>query len=764
MPVSSQDSTTPDVIAMGMDINDVSVNCFLYSDDIRSKMQEDGFGDSHGMIFGFPTKMDTMEKLPDDTLRQILAVLFVLETPNRAKDILSDGSIKLEVNRQGKVVSAWEHEKVDIDNSEMLMEYWSQAVDDRASQDIRFSNEVVKRYGGGIGKKSFKSGEMIVTIHAVRYNDKKTDEPQFFFVSVLWVLCHKNFNFLEKGRSLFGDPNVFRSQSAGIDKTYVNRVVQERMFQVWNDILFKLMNASGSPVLIRMQTGTCTSDTHTCWSMGPDQPGSFLSMTNPLSVYDCIVRMCKGGTNVSVEGMDRDILDQHSITVAHYITRYKAYNRQYAHGKLEQDIAKELTQKASRQRKRKSHNGSEDEDDMNDIENSTEALEASICAELEKRAVKYQVCPNDLVIGIKHDESLVHAVLEGDSTGMYRSTFGPDLTAQMINQIFWPVSFDDSDGLHSSVPNTRIILGIELGTIRHNMLSIIRDADTDVFIRDFGPLPNRARLVIESQYFSSRHIGSSADNIMGAFLRDPKMITESERRSLFKRDYDVLSSYMYDGKFKTSHDRYISMITAPGALNPSQRLEELVVYFEYSVYSLRSSLKSGSFHSQVLQSTELYLANVDGKLSENMHAVVPPYLCNIDSAVGSLEYYFTGFLNIIEDCNNSYWKMMPWNLHLFVYFSLSELLWRMGTFGNWKWIGMTIQMVDGANLLHTMKMNKKRVVNSKKNGSSGTDYTLNTHKADFRLGYRLLIDPEVQALFPDDQHGGVALRKTTPTA
>mmetsp|Transcript_25413 Transcript_25413/g.51788 ORF Transcript_25413/g.51788 Transcript_25413/m.51788 type:complete len:163 (-) Transcript_25413:450-938(-) len=106
-------------------------------------------------------------------------------------------------------------------------------------------------------------------------------------------------------------------------------------------------------------------------------------------------------------------------------------------------------------------------------------------------------------------------------------------------------------------------------------------------------------------------------------------------------------------------------------------------------------------HSKVFESTQVYLQAVDGTagarnvLDEHLAAVVEP-------AGSDVEVVFMAAQEAWEHCSCMFWGLEPQNMPIMGCFMLSELAWRCGTFGNWIWIGMIVQISDAGRLSRTL--------------------------------------------------------------
>eukprot|EP00961_Rhodomonas_salina_P097774 1315567-Rhodomonas_salina.1 len=98
---------------------------------------------------------------------------------------------------------------------------------------------------------------MIITVHRVTFDKDGKEEVRGF--CVLWVVCHRNFDFIGKLFRKYGHP-LWRERTKGGPRVIEDAEIDERMYALWVEILLAEAQKQRLPGLWRSRERRMTND------------------------------------------------------------------------------------------------------------------------------------------------------------------------------------------------------------------------------------------------------------------------------------------------------------------------------------------------------------------------------------------------------------------------------------------------------------------------------------------------------------------------
>lgn len=724
---------------------ELAANCFAITEPNKRLLSKHL---SDGSTFTFVSKMTSTAALPPETLQQILAVCTVLFSEDTTSDIINDSTLqtKIEKNvitsccesvKRGRsgdgtaITTLWEMDNYKI--LEMQKELMHPVHGKRKTQDFIDGTD-------NMSTKPMRNGRLFVTIHEVKYETSQR-KPDSFFAAVLWVVCHRNFDFTGKLSRLFEDPNKWRkphiNNKARNKAQEIDTTIMEETYQLWCNVLEHQGQLMCLGHACRDTVGDKSADAVRNILEIYDAD-SFIVNTCPMMAHVAICNMAPAGSrNICVEGMDAETAaNSWGMCVRQYLERFRAFRIQYRRFKLE-----ELKRQQEKSNKRQA-NADENADD--------EAAD-----NIPEMHFHYDQLN---IVGIKYfgdagKAEFVESCLAGtaDATNEHGRANLPYMPA-------WPVDYDAGNNMIiDDVPRCSIRLAVDLKTLAPVLASIIQTLNTKEFNVRFGDIPQTAREHLESKTFAA--VAGGEDVRLQREENDSIQMTQFDRRNVHDRTINPKKSILENMSYADEMRYFLrASITTE---NAAQNIARFHGYVDRMFYTMENDIICGKAHSKVFESTQSYLKSVDTTAVKAIRGVLHDHLHVVGNFTGSdFEINHCMAQEIFEHCNCMFWGLEPQNMLIMNYFLLSELAWRCGTFGNWMWIGMTVQISDGGGLTKTM-CNGVSATNLKKSGTAGYDLCRNVFNA-IRTMYKFVVPSSVLKQFPEDDHIDKGSARMTP--
>lgn len=724
--------------------SELEANCFLLA-DADSRLVSSEAGD--GATYTFVSRMDNTAALPDLTKRQAFAVQAVLASEDEEGDIINDSSISAHINKK-KIVSCWESVKRGRANDgNAITKLWEMNCDEYAEVERVLMDPVegkrkTQQFVRGtvtVAPRPMQNGRMYVTIHEVRCETEDGD-PHSYFAAVLWVVCHRNFDFPGKLHRLVGDPNRWRKprlDARNHQKQHAtDSSVLEKLFQLWNSVLEQQGRLLCIPHAYRDAAGKKHMDA-TVNILEIYHPESFTVLTCPLMAAFAVRRLAPPGSqNIAIEGMDMGTITRDwGVNMRQYQERARARRIQIRRFHIEE-------------RKRKDAEKNKNQD--------AEAEEEGNADDVPEYHYGYETA-DFRVLGVAYarngDAGVVHSCLDqnADVVDEYGRAILPYLPA-------WPTSFDEStDRITDDIAPSPIRLQLDFKVAQASLASMIEGMRESDFTARFGAIPRAARQVIEKSIFPA------ADDAM-LVEEDPGEdgMDQIQRVTAFDRALNPRENYLQDKTYESEKTKFFLRFVSLG--NAGSNIESLGVYVDRGFYTMQNDIASGKAHSNVVLSTQVYLQAIDDSAVAGIHEIMKEHSAMLVHGHGSdFEVSHAIFEEVFAHFNAILWELNPQNLLLLLYFHLSDLAWHCGTSGNWKWIGMTLQVCDAGGLTTTLCGKGEIGTNIKKSGTSGYDLVRGIFNK-LRTLYKFAVPPAVLEQFQDDGHVDAASARVTPAA
>lgn len=742
---------------------ELAANCYCVRDETKQLISLQKYDD--GSTFTFVAKMTSTAALPPETMKQILAVNTILFSEDVEEDIVNDADLHTTIDK-GVVIECrtskkrtWQQQDESVlqlwemDNFE-IMQVQKQILDHTTGKE---KTETIVNGVSSNAQRPIANGRMFVTVHEVTYDNNQMAKESFF-AAVLWVVCHRKFDFVGKLSRLFEDPNKWRkpnlSKSRGKTLT-LEPSIMEKSYQLWCDVL----EHQGQLMCIGHACREIIGETSVDAVKNITEiynPDSFFINTCPLMAHIAICNLApENAQNVNVEGMDAAIVTgQWQIRMRQYVERFRAWRVQLKRFRYEQEKEQKKKSEANKRNKRNSRVDNQAENE--NIEQADE--DGDDHPYIEELEYDYDV-PE--IMGVLHcgepgdgqfvRDCLLSMISGTDEEGCARLPYLPG----------WPVHFDQSVNMFTDdVAHCKVRLCLDLKAIRPILAGILQSLNEKQFALYFGEIPQSARESMDDRIFALKgSLPSSLPDFEFEHSDDLIHMTQLDRRNVHDRATNPKKSILENKTYAT--DFQVFLATVLPVATDNQNVMRLHGYVDKMFHTMQNDIMCGKSHSKVFESTQLYLESVETSLVQSIKSVLDKY-DDLDSVQNGSDFercYATS-QEIWETCNASIWGLEPQNMLLMQYFFLSELAWRHGTFGNWVWIGMTVQVSDAGGLTQTMCGNMQST-NIKKSGTAGYDLCRNVFN-NIRSMYRYFIPETILKRFPVDDHVDKGSAKMTP--
>jgi hypothetical protein len=191
--------------------------------------------------------------------------------------------------------------------------------------------------------------------------------------------------------------------------------------------------------------------------------------------------------------------------------------------------------------------------------------------------------------------------------------------------------------------------------------------------------------------------------------------------------------------------------------DPAGRLQALHAYCTNMAAHVRGDLLSMKARSMVLHTAQVYVDALEQRIPADVRRVCAE--CGVSRAQGEFAVHRDTYYAVFHAFNARFWALSARNMLVVLNLLWSELAWRLGTDGNFKWIGMPVTVVDQAALGETTDGG----TNIKKRPTCGYDYCREVYR-QCRLGYRHVVPPAILARFADDGHYDSSTMRMTPAS
>ena len=617
-------------------------------------------------------------------------VLQVLHSEDDVSDILSDSSLEVRtISKKSTTVRSASVKTVsNVGNGSIRKLLEASPMEYREivgqMEDISRGEEAVGLYFGGEGSKKvqpLQHAKLFLTTHQVEY---KQDEGRHGKkqVMVFWVYCAKNFDFVGKMWRMYSNHDSWRKHALLL-KDKLRAELMEKQYSLWNEILLGLVSAVRLAKVWRgleMRVGmdpmhNLVNDLH---------PESFYSMTNPLSVYNSICFMCPDdSTGIRVEGMNYQKIEECGLTTHQYLRRFVAYRKQFQNIK-----------KAQEKEKKEQENAGED------------------CGMCEEEDAEGAGAEGEEVAGEEfsgNDAPFVCDVLANRQVDFF-DEYGVSVH---VSVPAWPLKYATANNLISGLPETSVVAYLDFGTIAGDLGKIVNESP-EWLLTQFGELPMRLRWRVNNAMMEHEGEEDGEENgatlSESAFLPPSYAMEENKRRKMFSRLNNPFMGYIFDRVYEDHTSTFFREV-----VQRKERLKLYVFYIKSMQNHLRSDLLAGKARSVVLLSTQAYVDSKEFEIAPEAMEIMGDTRKRMSvDCVSDFEMYSNVYNSVVKKCNTGYWGLTGRNMFLFTCMNSSEILWRCGTAGNWKWIGMPLNVVDGAGLLLS-----KNGTNLKKAGTCG---------------------------------------------
>lgn len=713
-------------------LNEVSANVVLLPDMHCRLLSEERMD---GATLAFASRMDEEGAIPSDCIEAMFAVMCVCKSESSVDDIIEDEYVRLRKKKKDKIDSKTQRQakKQKLHpyrnaNTWDNLDHNSMGKELERLRDPDLRRELLQEYNQGTNNPicDFEEHRMYLTVHEVKEN--VDDSRRSFFCVVLWVVFHKNFDFVGKLERMCMNPNIWRN--AEITPSLNNRVEnnissQEILFQVWKRVYYNQINITpGGNEFARHMQG---SEGIFSNISNPDSFASIPKILNPLVVAKKIMllrpRDWDAAVPLVIEGLDYVQLEEDGVFPAMYTACFRA--RQLQFERCRRAIKRREEQEKQLGKKRGNARGEGDGGE------EIEALDATVDGEADVD-LEYEYCPGQEPVlfdvfdmeGYGKKDMVTDALTPGcrpfDENGVARIPYAPAWVLDTFDTLS-----DDSQQVtlvSDDIPRCEMRHIVDMACISRRIQKMIAKVDLDEFKLHFGHFPSRTYNIIKNRKWGIHN--ESSDMIIDE--GPGRSIALNERETLFDRQQDVLSGYIFDSSYSITYERMEKYAMQNG--DPRDNIGLLRRDLEKRYTYMRADILSKKMVAPVFESTIRYVQFLDseyikttrGKFYDVIDSAYTPY----SSPVGSdFEWFHHGLDTVMADINAMAFKLRPANLDFLYSLFESEILWRCGTYGNWTWMGMTISVCDAAGLTEC-KMNNTVMTNMKKAGTCGFDFTV----------------------------------------
>ena len=197
----------------------------------------------------------------------MLAVSLVVHGVDEDSDILCDSTVSTTVKKKSSVLTQALMRDRQVDGaSGNVKDLYRMALPDYYKALQRMEAEGSGRdYAAsfcGRGKRGemvpMRKARMFITVHKAEY--AMAGENYVELICVLWVVCHRNFDFTGKLHRMYGDPAAWRQQRSTRLRAESEAESLEAGYVLWSDVMLLLISAQRFPVVQCSWDGRCNED------------------------------------------------------------------------------------------------------------------------------------------------------------------------------------------------------------------------------------------------------------------------------------------------------------------------------------------------------------------------------------------------------------------------------------------------------------------------------------------------------------------------
>lgn len=695
-----------------------------------------GEGTLDGATYAFVSKMEEEGMLPEDTLEHIFAVSCLVNCEDSTRDIIED-SIVFVKKKKEKVLSKSQKNKrkrrnVQIRGGEELCRM-------TLDEEITCSSQLVlpgsgkmlaNEYLEGISSytETVKKARFYITVNEVMDEQSNGDS---FYVVILWVVCHKNFDFVGKLARLCKDPDTWRgkemtsSLAFKVEKRSSN---QERLYVVWERIFRKQIQLL--PISRGLELNSEVKSNPLAHVDIIDSPWSFISVFNPYSAMRRIFQLCPSEwRDPEIEGMGpiKNLEISPMMWIACNLGRQLQFER------CRRDILqREKLARASKKQKKK------DADDE--------------CEENASEDEGLMDIGYEFAAGNEPDLYNFHGMEEYGQEFLVRDSFSPgcapfDTESGVARIPYSPGWITDivNGEVVDDIPQCEMRHEVDFHCMERDFEKILSDINYRQFLLNFGGFPSATMEIIQGRRYKLH------ENLMKLMVESELLrpVTGDLRREIYDRAKFPLSGYIFDSSYARDTERFKNTI-----LHEDRCMENILYlrqYLERKSNALKSDIKAKKMLAANFESTVRYVQCLGADFIACARGQLNIYAEGAFDQGSDFENAHRVLNALMSDINASHLKLDTANFDFLHSLFEGEIAWRMGTYGNWQWLGMTVMMCDGGGLT-TCVMKNQNTPNMRKAGSGGFDFTVRSY-SDFRKAMYFWIPVSVTDLFQRDLDG-----------
>jgi hypothetical protein len=126
----------------------------------------------------------------------------------------------------------------------------------------------------------------------------------------------------------------------------------------------------------------------------------------------------------------------------------------------------------------------------------------------------------------------------------------------------------------------------------------------------------------------------------------------------------------------------------------AQRLQALQAYCCNMVTHVRGDLLMMKARSMVLHTAQVYVDSLERRIASDVLQISKQHRGSVAPGQGDFALHRDIYYAIFHSFNSRFWALSARNMLVVLNLLWSELAWRHGTDGNFKWIGMSVTVVD----------------------------------------------------------------------
>jgi len=752
--------------------NEVSANMVLFPED-KKNLQLLSEESKDGAVLSFVARMDEEGAVPLELIEAMFAVLCVCKSESSVDDVIEDACVRLQKKKKDKIGAKTERQaKKQKVHPQHNADMWMNMTHANVFKQVeRLRNaaegaDLKKEYKQGTNPtvSHFEEHRMYLTVHQVKERDM--DSPRSYFCVVLWVVLHKNFDFVGKLKRICLNPDTWRNAeiTASLNNRVENNISpQENLFQVWKRVYNTQINITpGGQDIVMDVTGGCSAVFQNIDN--PYSLANIANILNPLNVTKKIMSLRPRDWDadglLEIESLDYIQQEEDGVLPSMYKACFTARQLQFERCRREIRRIKEMEKNSKK--KRHGQDMGDNGDDNEEVEDDGNILDDVL-------DVGYEYCEGQVpsLFDIFDMGSYGTKVLVLDALTAGCKPFDDDGVARIPYAPGWV--FDSFDTFQDEELVTLISDDIPRCTMRHyvdfacmskRVQKIIAKVDIHEFKLHFGHFPSRTFSIIKNKKWG---INNGDGSMIAEEGRGPP-ISPNEREEMFDKQEDVLSGYIFDRSYSKTYERLEKSVLA-GNDDVRNNIGLLRRDVEKRFSYMRADILSKKMVAPVFESTICYTMSLDaeylGRTREKFSSVMDGVDMSLSPFVGSdFEFFHRGLDVVMTETNAKAFKLRPANLDFLYSLFESGILWRCGTYGNWTWMGMTISVCDGAGLTECKMYNSSILPNMKKAGTSGFDFTIESYNS-IRDQIQQFVPESVCRQFTDDGQRAMKVSKST---